>query len=186
VTSIAREKSTVGQIIGVVPQVEIKEYWEGIALGDFKNSKEKIINIIKELSESLDSDKARKINFEQLERISRRLALYYDECKECQEYTNWIIEYAEEKNNFRDFIDKQDLLSYHRYLKAIVSHMQNKHKLIVDGQYMGMYMSIGLAIGAGLGSAFKNIAIGVSIGLCIGLAVGAGVDADYKKKGLVL
>ncbi len=155
-------------------------------MDDYGTQKEKLIIVIKELGESLDPDEARKINYEQLERISRRLILYSDECKGCQEYINWIIMYIENENKFRGLQNKQELLNYHRNLKAIVSHMQNKHKLIVEGQYMSMYMSIGLAIGAGLGSAFKNIAIGVSIGLCIGLAVGAGIDADYKKKGLVL
>ena len=94
--------------------------------------------------------------------------------------------YIEDANKFRGLQNKQELLNYHRNLKAIVSHMQNKHKLIVEGQYMSTYMGIGLAIGVGLGSAFKNIATGVSIGLCIGLAVGAGIDACLQKKTCII
>lgn len=155
-------------------------------MDDYEIQKEKLLDVIKKLGESLDPDEARKISYKQLERIGRRLISYSDECKECQEYIDWIIIYMGNEDKFRGLQDKQELLDYHRNIKIIVSHMQNKHKLIVEGHYMSMYMSMGLAIGAGLGSAFKNIAIGISIGLCIGLAIGAGIDAEYKRKGLVL
>lgn len=153
-------------------------------LDDHGTQKEKLANLIKELGESLNPDEARKINYEQLERISRRLISFSDECMECQEYISWIIMCMENANELRGFQNKQELSNYHSNLKAIVSHMQDKHKLIVEGQYMSMLMSVGLAIGAGLGSAFNNIAIGISMGLCIGLAVGAGIDAVFKKRDL--
>lgn len=149
-----------------------------------KNQKDKLNEMIKELGESIDSNIAKKINFQQLDRISRRLLKYYDECEECKEYTDLIIKYIEVKK-FID-LDIKELQSFNRDIKAIISHMQKKHKLTIDGYYMSICMSIGLAIGAGLGSALKNIALGISLGMLVGVVVGVVVDADYKKKGLTL
>jgi hypothetical protein len=151
-----------------------------------KNQKEKLMKIIKKTGESLNSDIAKKIDFQQLESVTRRLVQFFDECKECQEYTDMIIKYIEDTNKFSDFEDKQELKNFNHDIEAIVSHMQSKHKLITDGYYMSIGLVLGTGIGIASGSAFNNVSIGISVGMCIGLAVGAGVDAYYRKKGQVL
>jgi hypothetical protein len=150
------------------------------------NQKEKLVTLIKGLEASLDSETGKKIEYKKLERVCSRLIEYFDECKECQEYVDKIIICAENTSNFSDLNNKQEMLNYRRTIKAIVSHMEKKHKLFTEGYYMGTYMCIGISIGAGLGVALNNVALWISIGLCLGLAIGSGIDADYKKRGQIL
>ncbi|MRI67530.1 glycine zipper family protein [Gracilibacillus thailandensis] len=48
-------------------------------------------------------------------------------------------------------------------------------------------MSIGTSLGVVFGLLiFDNIGLGLPLGIAMGVAIGAGLDADAKKKGMVL
>ncbi|MFW6035846.1 MAG: hypothetical protein ACOCRZ_06285 [Halothermotrichaceae bacterium] len=150
------------------------------------NQKEKLKKIIEESDEYTESGLAKKIDYKKLERVSKRLIQFYDECNECQQYTEFIIKYAADTNKFSKIENKNKLHSFKNKMKDIISHMKNKHDLIADGQYMSTYMCLGTGVGIALGTAFDNVSIGLSLGICFGLAIGAGIDAYYKKNGRVL
>lgn len=150
-----------------------------------QNQKDKLNELINGLGESIDSNVAKKINFKKLDRVSKRLIQFFDECDECQNYTHMILEFSENTNRFID-INKKGLEQFDSDVKTIISHMQKKHNLTVDGYYVSIYLSFGLIIGVAIGSSIKNLAMGLSFGMLIGVVVGVWLDADRKKKGLVL
>ena len=150
-----------------------------------QNDKDQLNKIIADLGESLDPDTAKKINFQQLDRVRLRLHQFFDECEECQKHTHVIIDHIEATNKFSD-LNKQELKSFHNDMKSVVSHMQKRHNLISDGYYVSIYLGLGLIIGIAIGTSLKNLALGMSIGMLIGVAVGVALDADYRKKGRVL
>ena len=150
-----------------------------------KNQKDKLNKIIKNLGESIDSNAAKKINFKQLDRVSKRLIEFFDECDECQNYTYLILKFSEDTNRFLD-INKKELESFNSNVKIIISHMQKKHNLFVEGYFVSIYIALGLIMGTAIGTSLKNLALGISLGMLIGVAVGVAVDANYKKKGLVI
>ncbi len=155
-------------------------------LGETDNKKEKLLALVKELCQCADPNEAKRKGYQKLERISKRLVQYYDECENCREYTDLIIYHIENTDKFSKPRSKQEIKSYYRDTGSIISHLQSKHKLVSEGQYMSTYMCIGLAIGAALGTIFDYVELGVPIGLCLGLAIGTAIDADYKKKGMVI
>ncbi|HKJ30429.1 MAG TPA: hypothetical protein VKA34_01320 [Balneolales bacterium] len=152
---------------------------------DMKNQKDELNKIIKKLGESIDSNAAKKINFKQLDRVSKRLIEFFDECDECQNYTYLILKFSEDTNRFLD-INKKELESFNSNVKIIISHMQKKHNLFVEGYFVSIYIALGLIMGTAIGTSLKNLALGISLGMLIGVAVGVAVDANYKKKGLVI
>lgn len=149
---------------------------------DNNNQKEKLKEIINESDEFTDAGLAKRVNLNQLKLVSKSLIQFHDKCNECQEYTDFIIKFAADTNNFRDIENEIKLQTYKNKMKEIVSHMKNKHKLSTEGQYMYIYMCLGTGVGVTLGIAFDNLSIGISMGMCLGLVIGAGIDAYYKKR----
>jgi uncharacterized membrane protein YfcA len=83
-------------------------------------------------------------------------------------------------------ISKEERKSYFKTISNITKHLQKKHKLVKEGQYMGIGIAIGVGIGAALGAALDNPGIGTPIGVAIGVAIGKYMDNKAKKEGKVI
>ncbi|KUO63091.1 MAG: hypothetical protein APF84_11225 [Gracilibacter sp. BRH_c7a] len=145
-----------------------------------------ILKDITLLKQKLDNKEVKKLKLDLVERIINRMGILTKECDECTEALNdltIIITRIKDKHNE---LDKQDYKDYQSLLTQLTTHLEKKHKLIREGHYTNLYMSLGIALGLPFGAALDNIAIGIPIGLSIGLAIGSSLDADAKKKGLII
>lgn len=150
---------------------------------------EKLLTQIKAIREAIDEKQAKKYNLPQLERVVKRLGQFSPECEECNNQLSQLEIHVERIKNLDDKVGAVHKEYYKEYMKAVqkaIGHLQKEHKLVSEGYYTSTYMSIGLALGLPLGLTFGNMVMGMPIGLAIGLAIGAGMDADAKKKGLVI
>ncbi len=133
-----------------------------------------------------DVKSQKKFKLDLLERIGKRLVTYSNECLVCE---NAIIELGKILDDLTEAATNSKpspAKEYHLYLKKLISHFEKQHKLVSDDYHLGLLMSTGMAIGVACGAAFNNMGLGLILGMCIGLAIGAGLDADAKKKGLVI
>ncbi len=149
---------------------------------------ERILTKISEKKTYMDKKQINYYRLDLLERITKRLATFHDECKECADFIGKLENYVD---TIGTNADKQTKREYDKYLNAIISHLASKHKLVADNYYMSIYMPIGMMFGMTFGAVgiigdSSNMGIGISIGLCIGVALGVSQDAKAKKDGRVI
>ncbi len=141
------------------------------------------------LKDKLNIKQAGSIRLNLLERIVKRLNSFSGTCDACRESTGNLKAFTDKMNTSWESFNKTDFKNYHITLKYCISHMEKNHKLVTEGYYASLYMAIFMPIGIAIGIAFNaswGIAVGITAGMCIGLAVGSGMDADAKKKGLII
>ncbi|WP_238343583.1 hypothetical protein [Gracilibacillus saliphilus] len=147
----------------------------------------KLITLLEELGNTVDQQIASKLEINKCKRIVQRLSSFSADCKECYQY---LVEFEEHllqlKDKKDDFVETD--VKYHKQkIASISSHLQKQHKLVTSGYYLSIYMSIGTSLGVVFGLLiFDNIGLGLPLGIAMGVAIGAGLDADAKKKGMVL
>ena len=54
---------------------------------------------------------------------------------------------------------------------------QKRHKLILEGHYIGLALVFGPAVGVAIGTALDSIGVGIGIGVGVGIAIGSGLDS---------
>jgi hypothetical protein len=151
------------------------------------NEFESLINDIKELKNNIDKEVAKKIDLDLLERIIKRLISFSTECEECTKMLDELGNDIDELKNKQGNFEKDDYKQYNKKIQLIIAHLQKNHKLVIEGYYLSIFMSLGLSIGLLFGLAiFDNIGLGMPIGVALGVAAGVNMDADAKKKGLVI
>jgi hypothetical protein len=138
------------------------------------------------LKDNSDVKSYKRFKLDLLERIGNRLIAYSNECPDCEKA---IVELGQILDNLAESATSSKpspANEYHLYLKKLISHFVKRHKLVSENYYLGLWMSTGMAIGVALGAAFDDMGLGLILGMCAGLAFGAGLDADAKKKGVVV
>ena len=136
--------------------------------------------------DSLSKKEQKKDQLDLLERVSRRVAEFNDECGECQLFQQEITAYVNDIGNMIHLSDNVRRKKYAKRLKQTVRHLQGQHKLVPKGHYVGIWTSIGTAIGVAIGAAMDNVGAGIPIGIGIGVAVGMMLDAKAKKEDRVI
>lgn len=151
------------------------------------NLSEKLLKDMEELKTSLGPQTSKKLDLDLFERIIKRLESFSTECEECKRMLSNLEEYINRLKSRKEQLDKKDFRENGINLNTMISHLQSKHKLVREGQYLSIYMSLGLSIGLVFGlTIFNNIALGMPIGVCLGIAIGTSMDADAKKKGMTI
>ena len=150
--------------------------------------RERILTKISEKKTYMDKKQINYYRLDLVERITKRLATFQDECRECADFIDKLEHYAD---TIGTNTDKQTKREYDKYLNTIISHLASKHKLVEDNYYMSIYMPIGMMFGMAFGAVgiigdSSNMGIGISVGLCIGVALGVSQDAKAKKDGRVI
>lgn len=107
------------------------------------------------------------------------------ECNDCKEFLNYLEGFVTEFSN-KSELDANIFKEYNLKLKAIITHLNKRHKLVTEGFYVAIYMPLGMSMGVAMGVVFDNIAIGISLGMAIGLVIGSAMDSDAKKKNLTI
>ncbi len=138
-----------------------------------------------ELKASLDPKKVKSLNIQLFERAIRRAVALQEECDACKNFLPGAAGVIDEMlTQVKE--DKVKYKEYQIFYKHLISHMQQTHKLVSEGSYLGMWISLGLAIGLSFGTMISNISLGIPIGLVMGVAIGTSMDADAKKKGRII
>lgn len=148
-----------------------------------ENAKDYLIKEIHEVTANFHPRDYGKHKVITLAGIVNRLDQLAAECSECSTFFNTFE--ADIINKLESF-HNMNQREYHLNLKAILSHLRSKHKLVTRGYYTELYMSIGIVTGFPLGLAMGNLGLGIAIGICLGLAAGVGLDANAKRKGNII
>ncbi|MFA9558978.1 hypothetical protein ACERII_16835 [Evansella sp. AB-rgal1] len=152
-----------------------------------KKRLEVLLEIIEEMDDRLDKITSKKLQLKKWGLTGEKLFSFGEECEECQQQFTNLENHVMKLNSIGSVIDESDVKVHRSILKNALSHLEKKHKVVAEGYYLSIYMSIGMSLGVVFGlTVFDNIALGIPLGLSIGLAIGAGLDADAKKKGLVI
>ena len=123
--------------------------------------------------------------------MAKRVASFSADCVECQIFQGEITKLAEDLGNLVQ-ASKEERKSYFKMINLILKHLQERHKLITEGEKFGIW--IGIAIGSGMGIIFgvgsdnigMGMPIGAGIGIAIGSAIGSYMDVKAKKEGKVI
>jgi len=157
-----------------------------------ENHNDWYIDIVKEIGRHKDKFSKRdykKYKLDLLLRMAKRVASFSADCVECQNFQGEITKLAEDLGNLVQ-ASKEERKSYFKRISSILKHLQERHKLITEGENVGTWIGIGIAIGSGIGVAIgagsDNIGVGIAIGVGIGIAIGSYLDAKAKKEGKVL
>ncbi|MGB3458520.1 MAG: hypothetical protein WBB08_04350 [Halobacteriota archaeon] len=161
-----------------------------------ENHNDWYIDIVKEIGRHKDKFSKRdykKYKLDLLLRMAKRVASFSADCVECQNFQGEIKKLAEDLGNLVQ-ASKEERKSYFKMINSILKHLQERHKLITEGENFGIWTGIGIAIGGGMGIVFgvgsDNIGIGIPIGAGIGIAIGSAIgsymDAKAKKEGMVI
>ena len=148
--------------------------------------------VVKEIDKHEDKFSKRdhkKYKLDLLLRMAKRVASFSADCVECQNFQGEITKLAEDLGNLVQ-ASKEERKSYFKMINSILKHLQERHKLITEGENVGIWIGIGIAIGLGMGIAFgvgsDNIGVGIAIGVGIGIAIGSCMDAKAKKEDKVI
>ncbi|KHF38172.1 hypothetical protein [Halalkalibacter okhensis] len=152
-----------------------------------KEQLDELMHVIDNMNERLDNPITKKLQLEKTGHAAEKLFIYGKECEDCRQQFTLLEDQLMQLNNQGNIIEELDINKHRKQVKEILSHLEKKHKVISEGYYLSICMSIGLGPGMIFGlTVFDNIALGMSFGLCIGVAVGVALDANAKKKGLVI
>lgn len=148
---------------------------------------DKLINILEEFRNIVGEQVATKLELEKCIRMIKRLSSFSSECEECYQLFIDLENHLMQLNDRLKQLGKSDFKYHKQKIDHISSHLHKRHKLIASGYYLTVFMSIGLSLGVVFGLLiFDNIGLGLPIGIGIGVGIGAILDADAKKKGMVL
>ncbi|HEY51807.1 MAG TPA: glycine zipper family protein [Dehalococcoidia bacterium] len=147
---------------------------------------EETIGKLEPYKSSLSKREQKKYQLDLLERVSRRVAEFNEECGECQLFQQEITAYVNELGNMVHLSDNTRRKQYRRRLKQTVRHLQSQHKLVPKGHHVGLWISIGTGIGVAIGAAMGKTGVGIPIGIAIGVAIGMMLDARAKKEDRVI
>ena len=147
---------------------------------------EEISGKIEAYQGSLNKKDQKKYQLDLLQRVARRVAGFYNQCGECQLFQQEITAYVNELGNMIHLDDTTRRKQYGKRLKQMVRHLQNQHKLVSKGYYVGIWTSIGAGIGVALGAVMDNVGPGMPIGIAIGVAIGMMLDNKAKKEDRVI
>ncbi|WP_231710651.1 hypothetical protein [Gracilibacillus suaedae] len=147
----------------------------------------KLITLLEELRNNADQQVASKLEKDKCKRIVQRLSSFSVDCKDCYQYLVKFEEHLLQLKDKKDYFAEKDVKHHKQKIASISSHLQKQHKLVSSGFYLSIYMSIGTSLGVVFGLLiFDNVGLGLPLGIAIGVAIGSGLDADAKKKGMVL
>ena len=135
---------------------------------------------------SFSKKERKKYQLDLLRRVARRVAVFYDECGDCQLFQQEITAYVNELGNMVHLADNVRRKQYAKRLKQTVKHLQSQHKLVPKGYYTGICISIGSGIGVAIGAGMGTVGAGIPIGIGIGVAIGAMLDAKAKREDRVI
>ncbi len=147
---------------------------------------EETIQKLSPYQSSLSKRERKKYQLDLLERVSRRVAEFNDECGECQLFQQEITLYVNDLGNMVHLADNTRRKQYVKRLKQTVRHLQSQHKLVPKGHYVGIWTSIGTGIGVAIGAGMDSVGAGIPIGIGIGVAVGMMLDAKAKREDRVI
>ncbi|KPU44464.1 hypothetical protein OXPF_19580 [Oxobacter pfennigii] len=152
-----------------------------------QNIYDKFLHDFTVLKKQLGDKEVKKFNLEFLKRAAVRMNSFSNTCETCEKHMEELAIFVEYLSTKSDFLEKQDQKEYQRRVNDIVTHLTKAHKLVTEGHYLSIGIALGLCFGLVFGQTlFDNLSLGMPIGMCIGLAMGSGMDADAKKKGLVI
>ncbi|CDO03428.1 hypothetical protein BN988_01942 [Oceanobacillus picturae] len=146
-----------------------------------------VVNSIEEISNNVDEQVATELELEKFNRIINRLDSFSNECEECEQYFTDLESHIKDLLEKNSTITEDDIKHHNQKINNISTHLMKKHNLVTSGFYFSVYMPIGTSLGVVFGLLiFDNIGIGLPLGVGLGVAIGAALDANAKKKGLVL
>ena len=145
---------------------------------------EELVRKVNSATAGLDRRDSRELQVERFVKLIRRVGSYSD-CPDCQGLKPLIISLAA-KLERAPLMDKAKKRDYLGQLGGVVTHLQKKHGLVGEGQYLAIWMSLGTAAGMALGATLSNPGVGMVLGLAVGLSLGAAMDARAKKDGKVI
>lgn len=115
-------------------------------------------------------------------RVLHRLHGFSRECEKCTEHLQDLAGRAKELQTKKGDLARQDFRLLQKGLDRAVSHLQNRHKLVVAGQSLAISLALGLSLGVAFGvTIFGNIGLGLALGVALGIVVGTVRDAGAKK-----
>jgi len=141
--------------------------------------------VINSYKDTLSQKEAKKYKLDLLLRVSGRVDQFSEECGRCQIFQQEITQLLQNLGNL-SLLSKGTRQSYGRAIKNMVKHLQQDHKLITRGHYVGLGSALGTGIGVAIGAAMGNVGGGIPIGLAIGVAIGLYLDSKAKKEGRVI
>ena len=148
---------------------------------------DKLYNILEEIRNSVDDQVTKQLELDKCKRVIHRLGSFSSDCEECLQHLINFEKHIIQINDKRDHLTESDFKQHKQTLGDIRSHLQKQHKLVTNGHYLSIYMSMGISLGVVFGLViFDNIGLGIPIGMSICIAIGAGLDADAKKKGMII
>jgi hypothetical protein len=134
-----------------------------------------------------DAKKLAKLNMDLFKRSVARLDSFQSSCETCSMKLDNIEMHVDHLIGNTGHLEKDEIKHHLGLLNEMNTHLQTNHKLVLPGHYLSTYMTLGMSVGLVFGmTLLDNLAIGLPIGLSVGIAVGSGLDADAKKKGLVI
>ena len=138
-----------------------------------ENHNDWYIDIVREIDRHKDKFSNRdhkKYKLDLLLRMAKRVASFSADCVECQNFQGEITKLAEDLGNLVQ-ASKEKRKSYFKMINSILKHLQERHKLITEGENLGIWIAIGSGMGIAFGS--DNIGMGIPIGVGIGIAIGS-------------
>jgi len=152
-----------------------------------KEKRDRILEVLSDIAASTDLKLLKRLNIEQIKKVTARIDSYAANCLKCTEYMDDLLRIIEEIANNNGQVDEAKIKSLNHLLQVVISHLESVHKLVPEGYYMSIFLSLGMCVGLVFGLAiFDNIAICLPLGLCLGICTGSALDADAKKKGKVI
>lgn len=147
---------------------------------------EKLNEALDQIEKKFDKKVAKRLYIEKHKRLIARLDSFSADCAECEalleDVEMKVLQLAEEPE-----LSRSALSYYQRIFADSRYHLRNKHKVVEEGYYFSFYPSFGVILGVILGEVvFDHLSLGVAVGIGLGVAVGASLDANAKKKGLVI
>lgn len=159
-----------------------------------ENHNEWYNDTVKEIGRHKDKFSKRnykKYKLDLLLRMAKRVVSFSADCVECQAFQGEITKRAKDLGNLVH-ASKEERKSYLKMINSIRKHLQERHKLIAEGENLGIWIGIGVAIGVAIGSGMSivsgvdSVSIGAGIGIAIGSAIGSYLDAKAKKEDKVI
>ncbi|MCM3634702.1 hypothetical protein [Paenibacillus camelliae] len=143
--------------------------------------------IVYELSHQVDEPVAAKLELERCHRIIEKLSSFAPVCEVCVQQLIELENHFVHRRDQLAQLSSADVSVHKQLIDSIKSHLMKQHKMVTSGLYLSIYMSLGTSLGVVFGLlVFDNIGLGLPLGIGVGVAIGAALDADAKKKDLVI
>lgn len=147
----------------------------------------KLIEDLNGLKDEKGKDNLKKLDSKTLGKVLLKAASFAGDCEECREFMEEAKVVIADLKDRQARLRKTNIMNLQQKTKAIVAHLQKKHKLVREGHYLSLYMSLGMCFGLVFGLfVFEQYVLGLPIGMCIGIAIGSARDAEAKNKGLTI